>query len=113
MGWAQHESGSSTLVVDTEQIIGTTAQGGDATFQLQVDFTNAVAGDVFLIRGYEKIKSSTGNQIVTIIGTVAGVQTSKRWFSVPDIFIHGGKYTLEQTDGSARTLDWSIRTITS
>ena len=113
MGWAQHESGSSTLVVDTEQIIGTTAQTADATFRLEVDFTNSAAADVFLVRSYEKIKSTTGTQIVTILGTVAGVQTSKRWFSVPDIFIHGGKYTLEQTDGSARTLDWSIRTITS
>ena len=113
MGWAQHESGASTLVVDTEQIIGTTAQTNDATFQLQVDFTNAAAGDVFLVRSYEKIKSTTGTQIASVIGTVAGVQSSKRWYSVPEIWIHGGKYTLEQTDGSARTLDWSIRTITS
>ena len=114
MGWAQIDSASapSALVIDTETTMGTDPQLTDGTVVLKLDFVNAADGDVFLIRAYEKLTGTGDTQIGKIIGTVAGVQTDRLWWSVPILHLFGGKMTIEQTDGTGRVVPFSIRAIT-
>ncbi len=112
MGWAQESSGTQVAVIDTEHTLGTDPRLTDATYVLMVDVSNHAAGDVTLFRFYEKTTGTGDTQRGMILGTIAGVQVNDLWFSVPVISIHGSKFTLEQTDGTGRSFDWSIRTIT-
>ena len=113
MGWAQEESGTADVVVDTELDIGTNPLLTDATYQLYVDLNEMVAGDVLLVRFYEKVTGTGETQRSALLGTLVGVQANELFISIPVLNIHGGKFTLEQTDGSARDYKWSIRAITS
>ncbi len=112
MPWAQHESGTQVAVIDTEHTLGTDPQTVDGTFALFVDLTNLAAGDVVLFRFYESLTGTGDTPRGMILGTAAGVQVNALWFSIPVIHIHEGRFTLEQTDGTGRSFDWSIRTIT-
>ncbi len=112
MGWAQEESGTQTATIDTEHTLGTDPRLTDATYVLMVDVTNHADGDVTLLRFYEKVTGTGDTQRSMILGTIVGSQTNALWFSIPVLSIFGGKFTLEQTDGTGRSFDWSIRTIT-
>lgn len=112
MPWAQAESGTQTATIDTEHTLGTDPQLTDGTFALFVDLTNMADGDIVLFRFYEKLTATGDTQRGMILGSIVGAQTGDLWFSVPVINIHGGRFTLEQTDGTGRSFDWSIRTIT-
>lgn len=112
MGWAQHASGDQTATLDTEHTLGTDPDLTDGTFVLCVDLTNMVAADVLLLRWYEKTTGTGDTQRSSVIGSIAGAQTNDFWQSIPFVGIHGWKFTLEQTDGTGRSYDWSIRSIT-
>ncbi len=112
MGWAQTESGTQTAVIDTEHTLGTDPTLTDGTLVLMVEMANMVAGDAVLIRFYEKVTGTGGTQLSTILGSLAGAQVNNLWFSVPVLSLFGAKFTLEQTDGTGRDFDWSIRAIT-
>lgn len=112
MGWAQESFGTQVAVIDTEHTLGTDPRLTDATYVLMVDVSNHVAGDVTLFRFYEKVTGTGDTQRSMILGTIAGAQVNDLWFSVPVLSIFGSKFTLEQTDGTGRSFDWSIRTIT-
>jgi hypothetical protein len=112
MGWAQTEFDTQTAVIDTEHTLGTDPTLTDGTLVLMVDMTNMADGDVTILRFYEKVTGTGDTQMPMILGTVAGVQTNLLWFSVPVLSLFGAKFTLEQTDGTGRDFDWSIRAIT-
>ena len=112
MGWAQAESGTQAATLDTEHVLGTNPQLTDGTFVLYVDVNVLVAGDIVIFRFYEKVTGTGETQRAITIGTLSGDQVDDLWFSIPVINIHGGKFTLEQTDGTGRSFKWSIRTIT-
>ena len=112
MGWAQSESGTQTATIDTEHTLGTDPTLTDGTLVLMVEMVNMAAADVVVIKFYEKITGTGGAQLGMILGTMAGVQTNDLWFSVPVLNLFGAKFTLEQTDGTGRDFDWSIRAIT-
>ncbi len=111
MAWSEEEDGSQTAVIDTEHTLGTDPQTTDGTFQLYVDVNAHVAGDVTLFRFYEAARSA-GTERGMILGTIAGAQVNDLWFSVPVLSIFGAKFTLEQTEGTGRSFDFSIRAIT-
>lgn len=112
MGWAQESFGTQVATIDTEHTLGTDPRLTDATYVLVVDVSNHADGDVTLFRFYEKVTGTGGTQRSMILGTIAGDQVNDLWFSVPVLSIFGSKFTLEQTDGTGRSFDWSIRTIT-
>ena len=101
----------TALTLDTKTTLGTDPQTVNGTYQLMLNMTNAAAGDVFLIRSYEKLTGTGDAQLVTLLASVAGVQESKRWFSVPELWIFGGKYEIEQTGGTGRVIGFSVRRI--
>ena len=114
MGWAQIDSASapSALVIDTETTMGTDPQLTDGTLVLMLDMVNAVAGDVFVVKVYEKLTATGDTQKARIIGSIVGAQPEDLWFSIPVFGLFGGKFTIEQTDGTGRVVPFSIRAIT-
>ena len=112
MGWAQEQSGEQTTVLDTEHILGTDPLLTDATYVLVVDVNLMVGGDTLLLRWYEKVTGTGDTQRGMVLGSLAGEQVNNLWFSVPVINIHGGKFTMEQPDGTVHAYDWSRRAIT-
>ena len=112
MGWAQSESGNQTATIDTEHTLGTDPTLTDGTLVLMVDISNHVDGDITIIRFYEKVTGTGDTQRVFVLGQIVGAQVNDLWFSVPVLSLFGAKFTLEQTDGTGRTFDWSIRAIT-
>ncbi len=112
MAFAQHASGTQAATIDTEHTLGTDPDLTDGVFAIKIDVTNMAAGDVLLIRGYEKVTGTGDTQVSNILMSLSGVQTNKGPYSIPELLIHGWKYTLEQTDGTGRSFDWSIRSST-
>ena len=112
MGWAQSESGTQTATIDTEHTIGTDPTLTDGTLVLMIDVSNHADGDTTLFRFYEKVTGTGDTQRVMILGSITGSQVNDLWFSVPVLSLFGAKFTLEQTDGTGRSFDWSIRAIT-
>ena len=112
MGWAQTESGTQTATIDTEHTLGTDPTLTDGTLVLMVEMVNHADGDITIIRFYEKVTSTGGAQLGMVLGQIVGAQTNDLWFSVPVLSLFGAKFTLEQTDGTGRDFDWSIRAIT-
>lgn len=109
-----HEEGTVNLSgsLDTETTLNTTnPETTDGVFQFWVDLSNMAAGDVTIIRVYEKVKSAGTARVcesAVINGATIGTN-NKIWESRALMLLYGWKFTIEQTDGSGRSYDWGIR----
>lgn len=106
---------SGTQAVDTTEWSCTTDTAGpdadttDGVFQLFLEISDMVAGDVLEIRLYEKCRTAdTQRQAAVFI--LAGAQTDGMWVSDSFILMHGWDFTLKATSGTI-TLNWSIRQV--
>lgn len=83
----------------------------DGVYQLWLDLNALADGDVFILRGYEKVQS-TDTQRVFFRQDIANAQgESDNWVSPSFILMHGWTFTLIRSAGSDRTITWSIRSI--
>lgn len=109
MAVTEHESNTASPSLDTETTLNsTTPETTVGVFQLVVDVSAMAAGDVTIIRIKEKATSG-GTQHKCDQYTIVGAQSKPLWISPSYMFLHGWDFTLEQTDGTARSYPWSIR----
>lgn len=105
----EHAAGSQAAVIDTEHVLNTTSpETTDGAFQFLIDLSVLAAGDIVEIRIKEKVQSTSTQRLVWM-GTYAHAQSEPIAASPPIILLHGWDITLTQTDGTARTFEWSIR----
>lgn len=112
---------ASELITGTETI-GTTewslatdtsyssadAQTTDGFIQLVLDLSAMAAGDVFELKIYEKVLSSSTQRVSKVV-RFANAQAEPVWFSPGQIMLHGWDYSLKKIAGTDRAIDWSIR----
>lgn len=116
MAIAQSYSGTET-VSTTEHSLTTDTAGPDATvatgiYQCFLDLSALAAGDHFVFKVYEKVLSSSTQQLVYVANFI-NVQAQPIWVSPSLVLIHGWDMTLDKVAGTDRSIDWSIRGITA
>jgi len=109
------EAVTGTKAVDTTEWSLTTGAAGpaadttDGIFQLFLDLSDMVAGDILQIRLYEKTRSADTQRLVEE-WVLAGVQSTPGWVSDSYILLHGWDFTLDALAGTITVL-WSIRKV--
>lgn len=105
MALANVSNGTQTATLDTEHTLATVTTG--KTCVLLVDTVNLANGDVVILRA--KVKTLTGStEALAYMATFAHVQNDPVKISVPVPALYSVKFTLEQTDGTGRSFDWSV-----
>lgn len=108
---SQVEDGSQTSVITTEHVLNTdTPMTDPGTYQLYVDTSAMLSGDILELRVKEKVRAG-GTQRTVFLDTLGGVQAEPAWVSPAIILLHGFDFTLTQTEGSPRAYPWSIRMV--
>lgn len=98
-------SGSQSATLDTEHTLDTRSAVG--TYQLLVDLSNMVNGDITILRVYVKPRNSAGSALLHQAATYSNKQTTVVVASVPVLCAYC-YFTLEQTDGTGRAYPWSV-----
>lgn len=93
-----------SLTTDTA---GPDAETSDGVFQLFVDVSDMVAGDILQIRLYEKARSAD-TQRLAMEWILTGLQAAPLWVSDAYVLLHGWDFTLDALAGTI-TCTWSIR----
>lgn len=101
-------SGSQSCTISTEHTLDTETTAG--TFQLYLDFANAVKGDVFVVR--HKLKVLSGSTAAEIAGYTIDVANDLEASTVvacpPVASLYSLAVTIQQTAGTGRTIDWNL-----
>lgn len=105
----EHASGSQVIAaLDTAYKLGTTDDPTDGVFCLFVDTSVMERGDRIVLRVFEKVRSTgTKRRVLEIPYTneQSDPVAYTPWFPL----MHAWDFEIEQTDGTARTFEWSIR----
>lgn len=105
---SQSSSGSQTCTVTTEHSLVTTTTAG--TYLLRLDFNAAVEGttpDRFRVQAKTKTLSGSTARYEQDY-SFDGAQYLDNFSTDPICIIHSLEYTLTQTTGTSRTVDWSL-----
>ncbi len=103
------DSGSQACTVTTEHVLSTYTTAGTLVFV--ADFNASAGGstpDVFEVRYYDKARSGDTERQAEIF-SLQGVQTTPLVHFKPIVSPHHLKVTLKQTQGTSRTILWSLR----
>lgn len=111
MAWTEAYSGSATIgateysaTTNSTTIAAQTAKG---TYQVFIDASALVAGDLFELRVLEKVRSS-GAQREVMSASVGG--GGPALLCLPALMLgNGWDVTLRRVAGDDRTIEWSIR----
>jgi hypothetical protein len=87
-----------------------TPQTVDGVYQLFLDLSALAKGDVFIIRGYEKVQSA-GTQRIYFTDRVANAQGDPHWVSPAFTLMHGWDFSIQKSAGTDRTIAYSIRQV--
>jgi hypothetical protein len=96
-----------SLTTDTS---GPDSETADGIYQVFIDLNALAAGDIFRLRVYEKVLSSSTQRIV-YESIYSGAQTEPIFCSPSLILLHGWDVTLTKISGTDRSIDWSIRQV--
>ncbi len=102
---SQVTSGTQSASLDTEHTL-TTETTADI-FVLVVNLSNMTTGDITTLRIKTKVLSG-GSATLAFIRTFSGPQTELVVYSEPVPSAHSVAFTLEQTDGTGRSYEWSV-----
>lgn len=102
---SQVTSGTQSATLDTEHTL-TTETTADI-FVLVVNLTNMVASDITVLRIKTKVLSG-GAAVLAFTKTFSGAQTEVVVYSEPVPSAHSIAFSLEQTDGTGRSYEWSV-----
>lgn len=106
----QHANGSQSATLDTEHFLGTDPDTTAGAYQFVVDTTNMALGDILRIKVYEKIRDSSDTaEEVGHFFTIMHAQEEPLWVSPSFLLLNGWRFSIEQTDGTGRTFEWSVR----
>jgi hypothetical protein len=107
-------SGTETVTTTewsmTTDTSGPDAETADGVYQIFIDASALVAGDVFEFTAYEKVLAAS-TQRKFFVATISGVQATPNIVSPSFILMHGWDFTLKKTAGTDRSISWSIRKI--
>lgn len=103
----------SETVSTTEWSLSTDSAGPDADttpgwFQLLLDVNALASTDVYRLRIYEKVLSSSTQKVI-YDAYLTGVQASPIYETRPLMLMHGWDMTLVKVSGTDRAIEWSIR----
>jgi hypothetical protein len=101
------ETVSTTEWSLTTDTAGPDAQTTSGLYQVFVDLNALAAGDVYELRGYEKIVSG-GTQRAYLSKVFSGVQEDPIWVTPFAALIHGFDWTLVKHSGTDRDINWRI-----
>ncbi len=95
-----------SLTTDTS---GPDAETSDGVFQVFLDVSDMVAGDILQIRLYETCRSGDTQRLAKE-WILTGAQAEPLWVSDSYILLHGWDFTLDALAGTITVL-WSIRKV--
>jgi hypothetical protein len=93
----------------TTDTAGPDAETSDGIFQMFLDVSDMVAGDILQIRLYETCRSGDTQRLAKE-WILTGVQAEPMWVSDGYILLHGWDFTLDALAGTITVL-WSIRKV--
>lgn len=98
--------GTQTCVISTEHTLTTQTTAG--TYVLSINLNPLAAGDVIEIRAYVKVRS-TSTERVYIYDVWADAQPTDDQvkMTIPIPTLHSCKFTLKQTAGTGRSIEWN------
>jgi hypothetical protein len=97
-----------SLATDTSYDTGD-AQTTDGVFQVWLDVSDMILGDILQLRLYEKVRSADTQRIVEE-WILTNSQSSPIWVSPSLILMHGWDFTADAIAGGV-TVNWSIRQV--
>lgn len=100
--------GTQTAVLNTEHELYATTN--ERTHVIAVSTDAMLVGDAMVLRAYAKIASAASYELAGE-EFFAGSQAVTLFFSVPLPIVHAVRFTLEQTEGTARAYPWSVMTL--
>lgn len=95
-----------SLTTDTA---GPDAEASDGVFQVFLDVSDMVAGDILQIRMYETCRSGDTQRLANE-WVLTGAQAAPLWVSDAYVLLHGWDFTLDALAGTITVL-WSIRKV--
>lgn len=104
---SEHASGSQACTLDTEHTL-TGAETTAAVIQVWLDLVNMVQGDIGRVKIKGKARSGD-TQRVLWQDSFGPAPTDPLWVSPLIVVQHDWDVSIEQTDGTGRTVPWSIR----
>ena len=107
--FAGSEAVSTTEWSCTTDTTGPDVQTDDGVYQVFLDVSDMVAGDILQIRVYEKVGSASTQRVV-YEAILRDTQSEPVWVSPSLILLHGWDVTLDALAGTI-TVDWSIRKV--
>lgn len=83
-------------------------------YQAFLGLANLAAGDTYEYKCYEKVVStSTASNTLALSARMSGAQGAATWVSPSLILLNGWEMTLTKISGTSRTVEWSIRKVSS
>lgn len=113
MAIAEYSSGTNTMTTTEYSVAASgtpAAQTADGMYQLFLDVNAVAAGDEFVVKFYEKVKSA-GTQRIVFQMTIKGVQSEPIFASPALLLINGWDMTVTKVAGTDRSMDFSIRQV--
>lgn len=87
------------------------SQTDDGVYQLFLDLSAMLAGDTYVVKVYEKVRSTSARRVV-LSHTLTGLQADPNWCFPALTLMHGFDFTLTCIGGTTtRAIEWSIRKI--
>jgi hypothetical protein len=99
-------SGTQNAVLHTEHTLGA-ALTDPEVYVLAVNLSNMQAGDTTILRVKPKVRSG-GAAALAFEQSFSGEQSEAVAYSEPVPSAHSCTFTLEQTDGTGRSYEWSV-----
>ncbi len=108
MAVSQTNSGTQTATISTEHTLATITTAG--VYILVVNMTNMAGSDELTLRAKEKVLTGS-TSAVAHTAMYKGVQADKTTRSIPIECVHELVFTLQQTAGTGRSFEWSVRNL--
>lgn len=105
----QHANGSQTCTISTEHFLGTDPDTTAGVFQFFLELSTLQRGDTLEVRLYEKIRASGDTARQFKLWTFYNEQADPNWPSDSFILLNGWRFSIKQTTGTGRAVQWSIR----
>lgn len=105
MAVTEQISGTQSATLDTEHTLATIPD--DGVFQLCLNVTNMANADRTIVRVKVKVLS-VGSSVLEDTYTIEHAQAADVFRTIPYPSVHEIVFTLEQTDGTGRSYEWSV-----
>lgn len=102
---SENTGGAQSATIDTAHTLATVSLAG--VFVCGVDLSNMVNGDIVEMTVKTKLRSAS-TSAVAYKATFAHAQGQPNQYSVPVVSPFELVFTLEQTDGTGRSFDWTV-----